>query len=113
MHLFSNNSTATIAGAISDNDTTIDVATGHGARFPVIASPDFAYATIEDVSGVWEIVKITTHSGTSDTFTVTRAQEDSTAVGFADGSRFEIRMTAGSIEQFIQREDDVIDGGTY
>lgn len=113
MHVFSNNSTATILSGITDSDVTVTVQQGEGNLFPAINAPDFAYATLENVSGVWEIVKITTHTAGLDQFVIERAQEDSTAAAFAAGSRFEIRLTAGSIESFIQRNDDTIDGGTY
>jgi hypothetical protein len=113
MHLFSNNATSTLSQSITDTDVTIAVLGGTGSLFPTVASPDFAYATLEKDTGVWEIVKITTHSAGADNFIVERGAEGSSSVGFVTGDRFEIRMTAGSIEQFLQRDGDTIDGGTY
>lgn len=112
--LFSNNgSTTTIAG-ISDNDTTILVTGGTGELFPLLNNGDpdeFSMCTLEDQFGNYEIVKATGRVG--DNFTVERGAEGTTPQAFSTGTRFELRMTKGSLEGFIQKVGDIIDGGTY
>lgn len=112
--LFSNNGSTTTVGAITDTDTTILVAGGTGELFPLInnADPDeYSMCTLEDTGGNYEIVKATGRVG--DNFTVERGAEGTLARAFGSGTRFELRMTAGSLDVFIQESGDVIDGGTY
>lgn len=90
-----NNASGTLATAISASDTGIALTTGDGAEFPTLGAGDYFYATITSSGGTQEIVKATARSG--DSLTVVRAQEGTTAAGFAAGSRFELRVTAGSI----------------
>jgi hypothetical protein len=113
MHLYANGATTTLANAISASDTNITIQTGTGNLFPTVAGDDFFYATIEDVSGVWEIVKCTAHGAGAITMTIVRGEEGTTATAFSSADRFEIRMTAGALEQFFQRIGDTVDGGTY
>jgi hypothetical protein len=94
----SNNASSTLAGAISAAATSVPVASGEGARFPVLAAGDWFPATIvKVVAGVvsQEIVYVTARSG--DTFTVTRAQEGTTALSFSGGDKIEVRLTAGTV----------------
>lgn len=89
---FSNNGHSTLASSISTSDTSITVASGHGARFPSLSSGEYFYATLIDSSNNLEIVKCTARS--SDVLTVTRAQESTTARAYAIGDRIELRVTA-------------------
>jgi hypothetical protein len=99
-----NNAYSTLNGAILSSDTTIVV--NDGTSFPTVTAPDYAFATLQDSSNHTEIVKITAHSAGSATFTVVRAQETSfygttsgytgVARNFANGSVFEMRLTAGT-----------------
>ena len=89
---FSNNGHSTLAASITTSDTSITVASGHGARFPSLSSGEYFYATLIDSSNNLEIVKCTARS--SDVLTVTRAQESTTARAFAIGDRIELRVTA-------------------
>ena len=93
---FSNNATTTISGGISNSDTTIVVATGTGTLFPTLTASDHFYCTLE-AGTVREIVKVTAR--TSDTFTVVRGQEGTTAVSWADGSDIANRVTATSLNE--------------
>jgi len=92
---FANAARASLASSIVSGDTTITIASG-GSLFPEIASPDFARAVLQDESGI-EIVLITAHTASSTSFTVTRAQESTTARSFAAGSIFGIRVTAADM----------------
>lgn len=90
-----NNAVTTIPGAVSSTQTTLTVATGTGALFPVLGVSDYFYATISDVNNTSEIVKVTVRN--DDTMTIVRAQEGTLAVPFPANSRFELRVTAENI----------------
>lgn len=104
--LYTNNATTTLSGAITNVATSISVATGTGALFPSPTNPDFFYATLVDSSNNIEIVKVTAR--TSDTMTVTRAQEGTTARAYAAGDRFELRVTAAGLGNKLDKDT----GGT-
>lgn len=90
-----NNSSGTLATAISASDTGISLTTGDGAEFPTLGTGDYFYATIQDVNNHFEIVKVTARAG--DTMTIVRAQEGTLAISFPANSRFEIRVTVQNI----------------
>lgn len=88
-----------LASGITAGSTYISVTTGHGTRFPTLAAGDWFYAVLVDTSGNREIVKATAKA--SDTFTVDRAQEGTTALAFAVGSVFSLRLTLRSLQDYI------------
>jgi hypothetical protein len=92
---FRNNSFTTIAITIDDLATEITVATGTGASLPVIGVGEYFYATLSDIDGAMEIIKVTAVVG--DVLTVERAQESTTAVPFLAGSLLENRFTAKTL----------------
>ena len=77
-----------LAADITSTATSLSVIAGEGAKFP--ATGDF-HITIED-----EILKCTARS--TDTLTVVRAQEGTTAAGHIAGKSVELRITAGVLE---------------
>ena len=95
-----NNASGTLATAISASDTGIVLTTGDGAEFPVLSTGDYFYATITSSQGTQEIVKATARSG--DSLTVVRAQEGTSAAGFAAGARFELRVTVQSVRDWAE-----------
>lgn len=92
-----NNANGTLATAISSTDTTIVLAGGSHAKFPVIAanSGDWAPATLVDADGNREIVKVTARSDAQ--LTVQRAQEGTAARAWPAGTRIDVRLTAGVV----------------
>lgn len=96
---FANAARAVLAAGIVSGDTTVTIVSG-GSLFPEIASPDFARAVLQDESGI-EIVLITAHTASATSFTVTRAQEGTTARSFAAGSVFGIRVTAADMDEAL------------
>lgn len=102
-----NNAFGTISAGISASDTTIVLDTGQGARFPTLGSGDYFFGTLVDTSNNIEVVKVTARS--TDSMTVTRGQDNTTARAFAIGDRFELRPTAALFEA-IQDESAVSDG---
>ena len=99
--LFSNNATTKLAIAIKNTDTSLSVTSGTGQLFPTIASGsgDYFYITLVDSSGNHEIVKVTGKS--TDTFTIVRGQDGTTARAFAVNSRVEQRVTAGALNDVV------------
>ena len=97
---FKNNATSTLAGGIAIDATTVTLATGQGDRFPIVADPDYFYATLADESGNIEIVKCTARADASDDLTIVRAQDGSTARAWLLDDKFELRLTAGVIASF-------------
>ena len=83
-----NRAFSTLAADIISTATSLSVAAGEGAKFP--SAGDF-HITIED-----EILKCT--AITTDTLTVTRAQEGTTAAAHAAGKSVELRITAAVLE---------------
>lgn len=95
-----NNASGTLATAINASDTGIALTTGDGTEFPTLGVGDYFYATITSTQGTQEIVKVTARSG--DSLTVVRAQEGTSAAGFAAGARFELRVTAASVDDVVE-----------
>lgn len=92
-----NNAYGVLAANIASGATSLTLQTGNGARFPVASSGFFGvgsfWATLVDASNNIEIVKCITHVSNSDTFTIQRAQQSTTARAFVAGDRFEMRIT--------------------
>lgn len=93
--LYSNNAETTITQSISASTTTIQVATGDGAEFPNPGTGDHFYVTLvgDDGTGgeLLEVVRCTSRS--SDTLTVVRGLDDTTASAFNAGDKLELRVT--------------------
>lgn len=89
--LFKNNAESTLATAISAADLGLSVAAADGALFPSPGVGEYFYLTIESTDGDYEIVKVTARS--TDSMTIVRAQEGTSARGFSAGSRCELRIT--------------------
>lgn len=92
---FRNNSFTTLAVSIDEDDTTIVVADGTGASLPTIGAGEYFYATLTNVAGDMEIIKVTAVA--TDTLTVVRAQEGTTGKLFIAGSLLENRFTAQTL----------------
>jgi hypothetical protein len=96
--LWANNAASTLASSISSVATSIVLASGGGAAFPNPSSSQYFLATISPFSAGTqppEIVLVTTRS--SDTLTVTRAQEGTTAQAWGTGAIVQNLITAGTL----------------
>tara|TARA_R100000231_G_scaffold2156_5_gene3732 strand:+ start:3300 stop:4892 length:1593 start_codon:yes stop_codon:yes gene_type:complete len=91
-----NNGFGTLSAGINSTATTVTVDSGQGARFPTLGSGDFFFATLIDTSNNLEIIKVTARS--TDSMTVLRAQDNTTARSFSIGDRIELRPTAALFE---------------
>lgn len=94
---FANNGNTTLASGINDSATSITVA--DASVFPTISGSDYFYMTLEDLSANVEIVKVTGVS--SNSLTVERAQEGTTARAYAAGAKAENRLTAGGLNDTL------------
>jgi len=108
---FANNASAKLASAITSSDVTLNVVTGQGAQFPTPSGGSVFRATLKS-STAQEIVEVTARS--SDSFTIVRAKEGTTAVGFAAGDTLNLFLTKEVMENFVQlggadEEDTLID----
>lgn len=111
LFVFQNNVSTTNANAIATTDTTVVLATGTGSQFPAITAGHQAAVTVEDVNGNIEVMYATGITG--DTLTVVRAQENTTALNFASGSRVEMRVTNGVLSAMLQKNGgDTLTGTT-
>lgn len=97
---FANNAVGTLASSITAGETTIVVGGGEGDLFPDLAAEEFFFVTLVDADGNREIVNVTGRS--SNTMTVTRAQEGTVARDFAAGSKISLRVTAAGLSEFPQ-----------
>ena len=92
---YKNNASSTLASGITDTDLSLSVSTGDGNLFPTLTGSDIFLVTLSGTVG-YEIVKVTARS--TDTFTIVRAQEGTTAKAFAMGDKVEMLITAGHFE---------------
>ena len=91
---FTNNAATTLSAGYSDAATTMVVAAGKGALFPTPAGASVFRATIVRASdSAIEIVEVTAR--TTATMTVVRAREGTSALTLVAGDKFELRITAG------------------
>jgi hypothetical protein len=104
---WTNNATSVVAntGGLTAGGTSLTVTAGHGDRFPAVASPHYFMATLADTSGNREIVKVTTRVALSNTMTITRAQEGTSARDFAAGSLVELRITKNALDYLSKSAD--------
>lgn len=95
--LFRNNAFSNLGAPLTNVATTLTVTSGHGDRFPVVAAPDFMLLTLQDASNNIEIVKVTARTAGSDSMTIIRAQEGTTARAWNIGDVVELRLTASAL----------------
>ena len=101
LNLFTNNAATTLASSILVGATSLTVTAGQGALFPTLAGSAYFYCTLSNTAGTTiEIVKVTARS--TDTFTIVRAQDNTTASAFSAGDKVELRLTAIDLQNFPQ-----------
>lgn len=96
-----------LAIGISAGDTTITL-NGLGDLFPETVAPDTFKGVLQDVNG-FEITYCIAHANSSNTFTVLRGQEGTTARAFAAGSVFGIRPTAQDMRGKMDKSANLSD----
>ena len=106
---FSNHAATTLASDVTAAATSFSVATGDGALFPTLTGSQFFYATLEDVtdSTEFEVVKVTARS--TDTFTVTRAQDGTSAQDWQSADKVQLRIPKVAITTLETQLSDYAD----
>ncbi len=104
---FANNATAKLASAITSAAVTLNVVTGQGSVFPTPSGGAVFRASLKS-STAEEIVEVTARS--SDSFTILRAKEGTTAVAFAAGDTLNLFLTKEVMEAAFQRGEIDTDG---
>lgn len=109
-----NNASSTLASSLSSSSTSLILSAGQGSLFPVLATGDWHPLTLIRSDGQYEIVRATARS--SDTITIQRAQEGTSALPFSAGDGVEIRLTKAAIDEFAlsgQQDFTVLRGINY
>jgi hypothetical protein len=98
-----------LASSLSDTDTTFTVQSGDGDNFPS-PSGGSILLTLEDASGTkMEVVECSARSG--DSFTISRAADDTTAQSFSTGDKVSLRLSAGArTSSFIGADGNPLTG---
>ena len=98
---FTNNAATLLASSITAGDTSLTVSAATGSLFPTLAGGQYFYCTLTNAAAtVIEIVKVTARS--TDTFTIVRAQDNTTASAFSAGEKVELRLVAKELQNFPQ-----------
>jgi hypothetical protein len=100
LNLFTNNAATTLASAINSTVTSLTVASSTGALFPTLSGSQYFYCTLANNAGTVEIVKVTARS--TDTFTIVRGQDGTSAVSWSSGDKVELRLTRVDLLNFPQ-----------
>lgn len=115
--LFTNNAVTTLAASISSGATSCAATSGGGALFPAIAGGSgntFQATLLKIVTGVvtaFEIIVVTARA--TDTFTIVRGQEGTTALAFSAGDTLALLPTAADLSIFAQAADIQAFAGNY
>lgn len=112
--LFVNNAYSFLDGSILIGDTTINVTTGTGSRFPAPTGGDTFLITAVGLDGngkedTWEVMECTGRTG--DALTVVRAQEGTSAVAWTSGTAVELRLTAATITALEDIKTSALEAG--
>lgn len=105
---FANNAVSQLAGALTNVATSFSVTALDGAKFPTLSGSDYFMLTLTKiVAGVAqrEIVKCTARA--TDTFTIVRAQEGTTALAFSAADVVDNRITAATADAFAQQGQNI------
>lgn len=100
--IFNNLAFSTLAGAISNTATILNLQAGGGALFPNPGANQYFTITLVDAATgqLNEIMWCTSRTG--DTLTVIRAQEGTDALSWNAGDKVSNNITAGSLNSYIQ-----------
>jgi hypothetical protein len=104
---YTNNASTVLASGINSSVTSLTVSSGKGALFPTISSSlDYFYCTLANSAGNVEIVQVTARS--TDTFTIVRGQDGTTAQSWNTNDIVELRITAAEMNNLTA---GIIQGG--
>jgi hypothetical protein len=106
---FTNRAAAPLSAAITNVATAIPLAAGTGARFPALAAGESFMIVIQKGpldTDQREYARVTARA--TDTLTVVRGQEGSTALAFDAGDIVARVATAGDMGSFVQKDGDAL-----
>lgn len=99
---FTNNATTTLLAGVTDAETVLNVQAGKGDLFPIVSGDDFFFVTcVRKADGAFEIMKCVSRASGSDSLTVVRGQDNTSALALAAGDRCELRMNAAAFAEFL------------
>jgi hypothetical protein len=104
--LVTNNATTTIVATIAPAAVVLSVAPGTGALFPNPGPGQFFWATLTNITGAIEIVKVTARA--SDSFTIVRGQDSTAAGTWNPGDRIDLRPCAALLNGKLDAADAAI-----
>lgn len=109
---YANNCWGTLSSGISAGATSLSYTLGANATpFPVLTAGQTMDITITNAAGLMEIVSVTA-TGTNTFSTMVRAQESTTARSWSSGDRVGLRLTAASLNAFLQANNSALTGTT-
>jgi len=100
---FTNNATSALVSGITNTATSLTVTSGQGSLFPSLGAGDYFYCTLSNTSGNVEIIKVTARSG--DVFTMTRGQDNTSAVAWSTGDKVELRLVAANLNDIPKLDE--------
>lgn len=100
--VLSDNSYGTLASGLTVSDATLIFTTGHGARFPAVAAGQVLYCVILNSTNVVEEIQITAHTSGSDSATIVRGANSTTAKTWSAGDRVEARISSEVLRRLQQ-----------
>jgi hypothetical protein len=111
--LFANNAGSSLAGPITNIATTLNVQSGGGALFPNPTNNQaFVVTAIDAATGLLREIMLCT-SRSTDTLTVVRAQEGTTALSWLAGDLIQELWTAGQAASMLQTYQLLTSVSTY
>ena len=110
---YSNNAQTTLASAITASAASLSVIAGGGSLFPALSTGQYFRATLVQAgnANVYEIIKVTARS--SDSMTIVRAQEGTTARSWSAGDYLVLMLTAADMGDAVQNDDLQAQGGNF
>lgn len=96
---FTNFARGLLSVGITSVDTSITLSAGYGALFPSLTVGDYFYATLENAALQREIVKVTARA--TDTLTVVRGQDGTTATAWSAGDSLSLRFNAAALNEVL------------
>jgi len=112
--VFTNDAASTLSAAITSTATSLTLVGGGGAPFPSPTGGNYFVATLISQSNpnTYEIIHCTTRA--TDTLTIVRGQEGTTALAWNIGDMCNLQLTAGSLAIFAAASTPVlsVSGGT-
>lgn len=98
---------STLAASATSAATSITVQTGDGASFPTVPFNVTLWpASVQSTTANAEIARVTAIA--TDTFTITRAQESTTAIALSAGYQIAATITAKTLTDVEPNDENVI-----